>query len=330
MLPSSVLLTGYSGFLGRHLARALKQQGVYVRVLLHRSTVLKSQFEEDADEVIWGSMANAETVRRAVSGMDAVVHSAWSPSSRNGVYPAANESGTSLLLHESVEAGVKRFAFISSVVVYGMSNKSGKPLRESTPLANVDESAYTREKLNTEKILRSKKQSQTKWAVFRPGPIFDETKAPMKKVLTLGGRRLAIGLGTGRNRLPYIHARDVSDAVILWLENGSHRAVFNVTPSQAPSVRECYVAWAKARGYALNTLFVPVTVARALLRFIDAMKGLVGRPPTDINFVIASATRDLTYSNAALKETLGWTDRATATANNGLRAKLHTDDKACS
>ena len=115
-----VLLTGYAGLLGRHIARALKSEGHTVRVVLNRRTVTRREFAGEADELLWGSLENPELLRRAVAGVQAVVHSVWRFSAQGAERPTENERIAALLLRESAAAGAKRFVFISSVAVYGM------------------------------------------------------------------------------------------------------------------------------------------------------------------------------------------------------------------
>ena len=56
-----VLLTGYSGFLGHYLFKALKNAGFSVRVLLHRHTLARKELGTDI-EVVWGSFDNLDVI----------------------------------------------------------------------------------------------------------------------------------------------------------------------------------------------------------------------------------------------------------------------------
>jgi nucleoside-diphosphate-sugar epimerase len=137
-----VLLTGYTGVLGRHLARVLKSEGFSVRVILHRRTVAKKDFRREADELLWGSIDDPQIIREAVHGVQGVVHSAWKFSSQSAQRPTFNEIATEQLFRESIAAGVEKFAFISSVAVYGMRPKQKSIISETSPLAWGKELAY--------------------------------------------------------------------------------------------------------------------------------------------------------------------------------------------
>lgn len=307
-----VFLTGYTGFLGRHLARALKNEGFFVAVLLHRSTVTCKDVETEVDEVHWGSFADRESIRPLLEEAEAVVHSAWSFSPPSASRPTPNEIGTQVLFEESVRAGIEHFAFISSVAVYGMANRDD--VRESDPLAAGVEAGfiYPSEKIKVEEFLRSHNSGNTQVGIFRPGIIFDDTRGPMKKLVTIGGQALALGIGNGQNRLPYIHAKDVSTAVTQWLKKGEKAEVFNVTPSNMMRQVDWYRSWCRMHGQNASPLFIPPSIVRLGAFGVKVLKKLLGKKgQVKVGYAIKSATRDSSYNNNLLKE-LGWRDHVTA------------------
>jgi nucleoside-diphosphate-sugar epimerase len=129
------LVTGGGGFIGSNLAEALLRDGQDVRVLDNFSTGRRSNLGEAAGwaraggarfELVEGDIQDAETCRRAVSGMDYVLHQAAIPSVQRSVKDpvvtnAVNVAGTLNLLAASRDAGVKRFVFASSSSLYGES-----------------------------------------------------------------------------------------------------------------------------------------------------------------------------------------------------------------
>jgi nucleoside-diphosphate-sugar epimerase len=308
------LVTGYAGLLGRHVARALKRDGFIVRVVLNRHTVPRSAFPHEADELMWGSIEDRSLVRHTVEGVQAVMHCAWRFSRQTADRPTVNERATELLLEESIEAGVGWFAFISSVAVYGMSRSIKSPITEATALASGKDLAfiYASEKISVEQMLQSCATNNMRLGVFRPGPIFDDQKSPVKTLIDFGGKLWGIGIGTGRNHLPYIHAADVADALSRWLKiNGDH-AVLNITPSISLRHDEWYRRWGVLHGLDIRPLFVRGTFVRLAALGTSTLKRLLGRPEDkDVQYAIACATRDLQYSNQKARNLLSWTPRET-------------------
>jgi UDP-glucose 4-epimerase len=122
------LVTGGSGFIGSHLANALIQAGHAVRVLDLELPGREGPLDPGC-EYVQGSVVNPEAVARAVRGVEAVYHLAWSFRAGQS-YPEShpdeerqeieeNLLGTLTVLEAALTAGVQRFLFASSAVVYG-------------------------------------------------------------------------------------------------------------------------------------------------------------------------------------------------------------------
>ncbi|MCW4022062.1 MAG: SDR family NAD(P)-dependent oxidoreductase [Candidatus Bathyarchaeota archaeon] len=154
-----VLVTGGAGFIGSHIVDRLMDEGVKVRVLDDLSTGDESNFsqhESNPDfEFVAGDVRDFGAVKRAVEGVDAVIHEAAlvsvtksveDPLFSNGV----NVVGTLNLLKACVEADVKRFVFASSCAVYG--DTEDLPINEDVlpkPL-----SPYAADKLAAENYIK--------------------------------------------------------------------------------------------------------------------------------------------------------------------------------
>jgi len=311
----NVLLTGYAGFLGRHLARALTAGGFQVRALLHRRSVMRTAFATEAAEARWGSADNAEDLKEALDGVQCVVHSAWRFIPPLAPRPTENEVATKMLLAAGAGAGVESFLFLSSVAVYGMQSKRGAPFKENDTLARGDQRSfvYPDEKICLEEHVLSAAGPGMRIGVLRPGPIFDDDAGPARKILRIGSARLAVGFGTGRNRMAYIHAADVADAAVRWIRDGKNKSVFNVTPSQCLRHHEWYRNWGTSQGLRLKPVFVPPALLYVAAFGVKCLKRLMGKhSQKDVRYAVGCATRDLLYSNESARRELGWQDEATA------------------
>jgi len=302
-----VLLTGYTGNLGRHIARVLRRHGYRVRVVLHQHTVTRNDFNEEADELLWGTLEDPLLMEKALSGVDAVVHCAWRFNKQTAARPTDNEKMTEMLFRKSLKAGAQFFAFLSSVAVYGMVADNGKPVDETSEL-DSEGFIYPSEKIETEKILKETEHYPMKLGIFRPGPIIDDDSCPFK--MRIGS--IAIGFGTGRNPVPFIHAVDVAEAIVLWLKDGKHDDVFNITPSKTLKPREWYPAWGEKRGLKLKPLFIKPWFLRCAAWGANGIKMALRKSgKVDVKYAIAAATRTIEYSNSHLTRELGWQPRKT-------------------
>jgi dihydroflavonol-4-reductase len=131
-----LFLTGPTGFVGSHVARAAAAQGATLRLLVRTSSNLSGLEGLDAD-LVTGDLARPQELASAVSGCDAVLHVAadyrlW-VRDPDAMY-AANVGGTAELLRLAREAGVPRFVYTSSVATMGF-RRDGTVANEESPVS---------------------------------------------------------------------------------------------------------------------------------------------------------------------------------------------------
>ena len=131
-----VFITGATGFVGSHVARAFAAAGAELR-LLTRSTSKLAAIEGIAAETVVGDLRQPEALRSAITGCDALIHVAadyrlW-VRDPDEMY-AANVNGTRELLRIARETGVPRVVYTSSVATMGFT-KEGTIVNEETPVS---------------------------------------------------------------------------------------------------------------------------------------------------------------------------------------------------
>ena len=147
-----VFLTGATGFVGGHVARAYADAGAELR-LLTRSTSSLAGIEGIAAETVVGDLRRPEGLRSALGGCEILVHVAadyrlWVPEPKE-MY-AANVDGTRELLRLAREVGVAKVVYTSSVATMGFDS-SGTIVNEATPVGIADMiGAYKRSKFLAE------------------------------------------------------------------------------------------------------------------------------------------------------------------------------------
>ena len=134
-----VFLTGSTGFVGSHVARAYAAAGAELR-LLARATSKLAAIEGLAAEVVVGDLRQPESLRTAMRGCDALVHVAadyrlWVRDPKE-MY-AANVDGTRELLRIAREEGVAKVVYTSSVATMGFKT-DGTIVDEGTPVSLAD------------------------------------------------------------------------------------------------------------------------------------------------------------------------------------------------
>ena len=125
-----ILITGGAGFIGSHLADELLRHGHRVRALdslseqVHGADALRPAYLSPGVELIRGDVRDADTVRRALAGIDAVYHFAAAVGVGQSMYEVAsytsiNNLGTAVLLEALIARPVRRLVVASSMSLYG-------------------------------------------------------------------------------------------------------------------------------------------------------------------------------------------------------------------
>jgi dTDP-L-rhamnose 4-epimerase len=129
-MQKRVLITGGAGFIGSHLGDNLLRHGYAVRVLdnlspqVHGPEASRPSYLNREAELVVGDVRDPETVRRALSHVDGVVHLAAMVGVGQSMYELArytetNNLGTAVLLEALIERPVERLVVASSMSVYG-------------------------------------------------------------------------------------------------------------------------------------------------------------------------------------------------------------------
>ena len=148
----SYLVTGGAGFIGSHLATELIRRGGTVRVVDNLVTGKRQNLSHLPEiEFVEGDLADLDVARRAVDGVEYVLHQAAIPSVPRSVQDPitsnrANVDASLNLLVAARDAGVRRVVYAGSSSAYG--NSPTLPKVETMPTAPL--SPYALQKLVVE------------------------------------------------------------------------------------------------------------------------------------------------------------------------------------
>lgn len=249
------LVTGGAGFIGSHLVEGLLQKNHSVRVLDNFSTGKRENLtfaEGRLDlEIIEGDIRDAETVTRALSGMDGAFHEAALVSvpasvERPELSFEINARGTFNVLEAARKTGVRRVVYASSAAVYGDSEKL--PLVEPSTLRPL--SPYGLDKLYGEQLgaLYDSLYGQQMFAlryfnVFGPR---QDAKSPYSGVISIFVDQLKSGraptiFGDGEQTRDFVYVEDVVEANLRAM-SADYRGfrVFNVGCGRQTSLNQLF------------------------------------------------------------------------------------------
>ena len=175
-----VLVTGGTGFIGPYVVRRLVDDGHTVRVLEHTAG---SSAELPSQDAVEGSVTDAESLRRAVEGQDAVVHLVAIITGKREDFERIMEQGTRDLLEAAKSAGVQRFVHMSALGV-------GEETKDLVP--------YYRAKWQLEQDVKA---SGLEHVIFRPSFVFGRgggALAQFSRIARLAPVTPIVGPGTQR------------------------------------------------------------------------------------------------------------------------------------
>jgi len=133
------LVTGATGFLGKHLCSQLKQLGWQVFALC-RSKDKANDIEEGIEIVIGDILSPEGFTEKIPDNLNAIFHTAASTNTwfkNNEIQTKTNIQGTQNMLDFAVNNNTKRFIHVSSVVIFGIHSEL-KNITEDLPKSGIN------------------------------------------------------------------------------------------------------------------------------------------------------------------------------------------------
>jgi UDP-glucose 4-epimerase len=307
-----VLITGASGFVGRHLSPVLARQGWVVRRAVRRPSL-------NDDDVVIESIGSDTDWSSALEGVEAVVHLAARvhhphEESSTELYRSVNTEGTLRLARCAGKAGVRQFIFVSTVLVHGRSNDGHAPFTERDVL--TPQGIYGLSKAAAESGLKSLAQeSDMSITVIRP-PLVYGSGAKGNFALLARAVKLGIPLPFAaiRNHRAFLSVENLASFISRRLLKPDGKfEIFLVADAEQVSTPEFIRRLARAAGARPRLFPMPTSLLSGLLK-------ISGRQEAH-HSLIGSLELDLSRAAAT-----GW--RPEVTLDEGLQRALWTPDRA--
>jgi dihydroflavonol-4-reductase len=221
----SVFLTGGTGFIGSHVARALAARGERVRCL-YRPTSERGDLADLAVDWILGDVTDRDSLKRAMIGTDTVFHCAadYRLYARDTAELYRNNvDGTRNVLELSAELGVKKVVYTSSVGTLALDGRRGRRPANENARASIDDMVgdYKRSKFLAEQIAEEWISRGLPVVVVSPStPIGERDVKPTPTgqiIVDFLNDRLPAYVDTGLN---VVDVHDVAEGHLLAAERG--------------------------------------------------------------------------------------------------------------
>lgn len=200
-----VLVTGATGFIGLEVARQLVARGLRPRLMVHRRErgLLLATLEADP---VYADLRRPAGLARVVEGVDTVIHlAARATFERYEQVRPSIVDGSIALMRAAREAGVARFVYASSLLVYPSSTDPIDARTRPQP-----QLGYGRAKLEAEEGLRREAGDAVQLGIVRLPHVYGARSLLFDQI-----RRCAVLLpGTGGNRYAHLHVEDAAGVLI--------------------------------------------------------------------------------------------------------------------
>ncbi|MDA7429907.1 NAD-dependent epimerase/dehydratase family protein [Primorskyibacter aestuariivivens] len=312
------LVIGGTGFIGRHLTRALVARGTDVRVLSRGRT---GPFADLPDQVetVGASLQDKDALIAAMDGVEVVYNLA---KSLDDTWEAAlqNDVGVALRVAEACQAaGVKRLVYTGTIASYDMSDPN-VTITEDTGFAGdmSDRNLYARSKAECErKLMNMHRDTSLPVTIARPGIVVGQG-GPLQHwgIGRWHGAGAVRIWGKGRNVLPFVLIDDVCDGLIAMAEHPEAVGEsFNLVGPPMMSARDYFDAIHAAMGARIRVS--PGNLH--LFWMMDAVKYQLKKHALRRKGAVRASLRDWKsrahlspFDNRKPREVLGWapeTDR---------------------
>jgi nucleoside-diphosphate-sugar epimerase len=274
-----ILVTGASGFVGRHMVRALKRRFPTEPVRALTLTKPSAEVLPEGVEIFIGALEQSELSAAVVQDADVVIHLAAKvqPDSREITeMRRVNVEGTEKLYSAAISASCKTFLHVSSAGIYGPA-RSPDPRREQDVCTPV--TPYQVTKWEAEQALNQIDPLHTVLNIVRPGGMYGPgsyLEIPTYRKILVQNWSVE---PAGDVIVHPTHVRDVIDAVMALIEHpASHGMVFNVGGERALRVNDLHALVAETLGVRRKRITLPVSIAGPVGGMAGALFAFIGRP----------------------------------------------------
>jgi nucleoside-diphosphate-sugar epimerase len=306
-MAGTIAITGGTGFIGGTLIKRLASAGRQVQALIRPASLHKLP-GDDAVKWIQGDLEDVNSLEQLVHGADVIVHCAGAVRGTTQVhFNRINVDGVSRLTQVAIkQQPPPRFLLMSSLAA-----------REPAL------SAYASSKQQGERVL-IEASGKIDWAAFRPPAVYGPGEREMLPVLRWMAKGVALLPGSGNGRFAMLHAEDLADAVIQWLDRGRDQRLTYELHDGHPagySWQEVIQTIARLRGAPVASIKVPLGLMRLMAIINLAAARTIGYAPMLTPGKMREISHpDWTADNTALSRNTGWSPKIDLV--EGLRRTL--------
>jgi dihydroflavonol-4-reductase len=302
-------ITGATGFVGSHVARALAAQGADLRLLVRPTSRLDNIADLRA-ETATGDLRDPESLKKAMAGCEFVFHVAadyrlWVRDPEQ-MY-RSNVEGTRAIIRAAQESGVRRVIYTSSVATMGFT-REGHIAGEDSPVSIKEMVGhYKRSKFMAEQIALEAGNSGANVVVVNPTtPIgeYDIKPTPTGRIVVdFLNRKFPAYVDTGLN---LADVKEVAHGHVLAMEKARPGQRY-ILGGENLTLKQILDKLSALTGLRAPTMKVPHAVAMAFAVFDQVFTGTIrGKEPRATIDAVKMGRKKMFASSAKAERELGY------------------------
>jgi dihydroflavonol-4-reductase len=302
-------VTGATGFVGSHVARALAEQGADLRLLVRANSNTKNIEDVKADRVT-GDLRDPASLEKGIAGYEVVFHVAadyrlWVRDPEE-MY-RANVEGTRALLEAARKNRVRRVVYTSSVATMGFTS-NGNAADENSPVS-LDKmiGPYKRSKFMAERVAIEAARAGQDVVIVNPStPVGERDIKPTptgRIVVDFLKKKFPAYVDTGLN---LVDVRECALGHIAALEKG-RRGERYILGGENLTLKQILDKLAAITGLPSPKIRVPYVLALATGVVDEIVTGRIrGREPRATIDAVRMGRKKMFVSSAKAERELGW------------------------
>lgn len=321
-----IFLTGGTGFIGGEVTRQLRARGDEV-VALVRDKAKAASLVSAGCELVQGDLGDVYVIRKAMEGVDAVIHGAAMyevgiPAKAHARMHDANVTGTTNVLQAALDAGVGKVVYISTVAAFGHTD--GAVVDETVGHSGRYGSYYDETKHEAHGVAQRFIEDGLPCVIVQPGAVYgpgDTSQVGNVMSQFMKGRLPMLAfpdLG-----LTMVHRDDVAAGVLRALDSGRSGEAY-VLGGDVTTMRGFIETLATVAGRKVPRFTMPTAVIKAVAPLGPVIGPLLGYPPNMRELVRTSDGVTYWARDDKARAELGYAPRG---LEQGLRDTLAAQGK---
>lgn len=217
---TKIAFSGYTGFIGQYFGALLEEHDDDVLALLRQNKIANFKEKEGSHLSFVRLSQTDDDIIKALKGYDVFVHIAGKAHIKGKsaqdfqAFIPDNVDLTAKMANYCLQAGIKKFIFVSSIGVHGYTTSSRDPFSTTDVPAPI--TAYARSKLRAEEFLKDFCETHKITLVIVRPPLVYDRYAPgniesLRKALLY---KIPLPFGSIENKRSIVTAADLSKALL--------------------------------------------------------------------------------------------------------------------